>query len=113
MKSHPKAGQVHLRGKKNRLLSCRCCEVNDYRERERKREDLREIREFDPDGDMRPGAAIALAFALLLSACTSPHAPERDGVWTTVPREQVRCERRADGVVCGSVRKIPAQDMGV
>lgn len=37
MKSHTRAGQVKLRGKKGKLLSCRCCAVTDLRVRHAKR----------------------------------------------------------------------------
>lgn len=38
-------GNINLKGKKYRLLSCGCCEAYDMREDVRRREDEKEIRE--------------------------------------------------------------------
>ena len=40
-------GSVNLKGKKEKVLSCRCCTAYDFREREMKRADLKVIRDFD------------------------------------------------------------------
>lgn len=43
MKSHPHAGKFNLKGKKYKLLSCKCCVVQDFRDREKNKEDKKEI----------------------------------------------------------------------
>ena len=40
-----KAGNFNIRGKKSKTLRCRCCEVNNFKERELKREHMKEIKE--------------------------------------------------------------------
>ena len=45
MKSHRVAGWYNLKGKKYRLLSCRCCSVQDFRDKYREKESKKEIRE--------------------------------------------------------------------
>lgn len=40
-----KAGNFNLRGKKYKLLRCRCCEVQNFKDRELKREHIKEIKE--------------------------------------------------------------------
>jgi hypothetical protein len=45
MKSTPQnVGSLNLRGKKTRLLRCGCCIAYNYKERELKREHLKEIK---------------------------------------------------------------------
>lgn len=44
MKSHPHAGSFNLKGKKYKLLSCKCCVAQDFRDRERTKEAKKEIR---------------------------------------------------------------------
>ena len=39
-----KAGNVKMRGKKTRLMSCKCCMMMDFREECRKKEAEEEIR---------------------------------------------------------------------
>lgn len=51
--------------------------------------------------------------AVLLSACTTPHSPARDGVWIVNPTPIVRCEAVAEGVVCRTVRSVAAEDVGI
>lgn len=53
----------------------------------------------------------AISALCLLAGCQ--HVPKRDGVWITVPREMVRCEATAAGVVCGSVRALRVEDVGI
>ena len=43
MKSHPKAGQYKLKGRKEAQLSCKCCIVQDKREEEIRKEIRKEI----------------------------------------------------------------------
>ena len=43
MKSHKRAGQFKLRGKKEKLLSCRCCEVRDLRDELAKKNEKKDI----------------------------------------------------------------------
>jgi len=38
-------GSVNLRGKKYKLLSCGCCEAQNFKDRELKREHLKQIKE--------------------------------------------------------------------
>jgi len=38
VKSHPNAGQFKLKGRKEKMLSCRCCWVLDLREQEQNKE---------------------------------------------------------------------------
>jgi len=45
------AGNAKLRGKKFRLLSCRCCSVENFKHEERVHEKLNEIKEY-PDMDI-------------------------------------------------------------
>ena len=45
MKSHPKAGQYKLKGRKEKLLSCKCCIVQDKREEEIRKEIRKELRQ--------------------------------------------------------------------
>ena len=45
MKSHRHAGQVNLRGKRVKLLSCRCCSVIDLRPKAEAIVARREMRE--------------------------------------------------------------------
>lgn len=55
VKSHIQAGNVNLRGKRERLLLCRCCTVTDLRtqckEREFKREVYDAIKDWVDDED--------------------------------------------------------------
>jgi hypothetical protein len=44
---HIHAGDVNLRGKKHKTMSCGCCECIDYREQERVRELEKEIKDYD------------------------------------------------------------------
>ena len=43
MKSNIQAGQHKLRGKKIRLLKCKCCEIIDFRDKELKKIHDKEI----------------------------------------------------------------------
>lgn len=43
MKSHQNAGRFNLKGKKYKLLSCKCCVVRDFRDREKNKEIKKEI----------------------------------------------------------------------
>jgi hypothetical protein len=43
MKSHAYAGRFNLKGKKYKLLSCKCCVVQDFRYRERIKEAKKEM----------------------------------------------------------------------
>lgn len=45
-KSHLRAGGVNLKGKKYKLLNCRCCECVDLRDKEIKKEHEKEIKEY-------------------------------------------------------------------
>ena len=54
-----------------------------------------------------------LLLALSLSACTFPHDPARSGIWIVKPTPMVRCEATAAGVVCGSVRALRVEDVGI
>jgi hypothetical protein len=38
------AGNINLKGKKSKVLSCNCCEAIDFRERELARQAQKEIR---------------------------------------------------------------------
>lgn len=38
-----KAGNFNLRGKKHKTLRCGCCEVQNFKDRELKREHIKEI----------------------------------------------------------------------
>jgi hypothetical protein len=40
------AGQFDLKGKKYKLLSCKCCVLQNFKERERYREAKKEMREY-------------------------------------------------------------------
>lgn len=42
--NHAKAGNVNLKGKKFKLLSCKCCAVRDLRGKEQSKEMKKEIR---------------------------------------------------------------------
>jgi hypothetical protein len=44
MKSVKGAGSVNLRGKKSLTLRCGCCEAQNFKERELKREHLKQIK---------------------------------------------------------------------
>lgn len=41
MKSHRHAGRVNLRGRKFIMLSCRCCSVEDFREDEIRKDEMK------------------------------------------------------------------------
>ena len=43
MKSHPRAGNANLKGKKYKLLSCKCCVIQDFRDRNRNKQAKKEI----------------------------------------------------------------------
>ena len=43
MKSHPRAGNANLKGKKYKLLSCKCCVIQDFRNRDRNKQAKKEI----------------------------------------------------------------------
>lgn len=45
MKSHPRAGNANLKGKKYKLLSCKCCVIQDFRDRDRNKQAKKEIRD--------------------------------------------------------------------
>ena len=50
------AGQINLKGKKQKLLSCKCCVVRDLREGDIEKQDWKEARrtinnDLDPDLD--------------------------------------------------------------
>lgn len=40
------AGNINLKGKKSKLLLCRCCEAIDFREIEHARRDKKTIRQY-------------------------------------------------------------------
>jgi hypothetical protein len=40
------AGQIDLKGKKYKLLSCKCCVLQNFKVRERNREAKKEMREY-------------------------------------------------------------------
>jgi hypothetical protein len=46
MKSHTHAGNFNLKGKKYKLLSCKCCVVQDFRSKERTKEAKKEIGDY-------------------------------------------------------------------
>ena len=46
MKSHSHAGQFNLKGKKYKLLSCKCCVAQNFKDRERAKEAKKEIGEY-------------------------------------------------------------------
>ena len=48
-KSHRSVGQFNLRGKREMILSCRCCACVDLRETLEKRRIERELRERNED----------------------------------------------------------------
>lgn len=50
MRSHLKAGQFNLRGKRSKLLRCKCCEVVDLKTPYLKRLAIREAKEAANDG---------------------------------------------------------------
>lgn len=58
-------------------------------------------------------APVVLLLVLATTACTTPHEPERDGVWISVPRERVECERTPEGVVCRSYRQKRIEDSAI
>lgn len=39
-------GNVNMKGKKTKVLSCRCCEAIDHREKFKKDLDLKEMRKY-------------------------------------------------------------------
>lgn len=43
-KSNKHAGQINMRGKKYKLLRCRCCECIDFRDKFRDKEHAKEIK---------------------------------------------------------------------
>ena len=43
MKSHPYAGRFNLKGKKYKLLSCKCCVIQDFRDRDRNKQAKKEM----------------------------------------------------------------------
>ena len=43
MKSHPRAGNANLKGKKYKLLSCKCCVIQDFRDRDRNKQAKKEM----------------------------------------------------------------------
>ena len=47
MKSHWKAGQFKLKGKKCKLLNCGCCVIEDFREKVKKKFDNLQIKEYN------------------------------------------------------------------
>jgi hypothetical protein len=49
MKSHLRAGEFNLKGKKEMLLRCRCCTVQDFRNHEVEKQTIKEIRDYDHD----------------------------------------------------------------
>jgi hypothetical protein len=44
VKSLRNAGDFNLRGKKTHLASCKCCTVEDFRDRELEKEHLKEMK---------------------------------------------------------------------
>lgn len=40
------AGNINMKGKKERLMSCRCCVCIDFREDELKKEHMKEIKDW-------------------------------------------------------------------
>jgi hypothetical protein len=44
--THCKAGNVNLKGKKYKLLSCKCCVIQNLRGKERTKEAKKEIGEY-------------------------------------------------------------------
>jgi len=40
------AGQVNLKGKKYKLLSCKCCVIQNFRDKERNKEAKKEMGEY-------------------------------------------------------------------
>lgn len=40
------AGNINMKGKKERLLSCRCCVCVDLRDKELRKEHMKEIQEW-------------------------------------------------------------------
>lgn len=51
MKSHPNAGQFKLKGRKEKLLSCKCCVVLNLREQEYDKESSKEVKEYTYEPD--------------------------------------------------------------
>jgi hypothetical protein len=49
MKSNKHAGQFKLRGKKQILLTCKCCTVENWKEECRKREAEKEINQYSKE----------------------------------------------------------------
>jgi len=43
MKSHPRVGNANLKGKKYKLLSCKCCVIQDFRDRDRNKQAKKEM----------------------------------------------------------------------
>ena len=43
------AGNVNMKGKKYKLMSCRCCVVIDFRERAKKALDKKEMKHYSCD----------------------------------------------------------------
>lgn len=41
------AGNVNMKGKKYRVMRCRCCYCIDYREDELKKEHMKEMKDYD------------------------------------------------------------------
>jgi uncharacterized protein YlbG (UPF0298 family) len=48
-KSNLHAGNFNLRGKKYKLLYCRCCTVQDFRDKLKKKEVIKEMKEVHHD----------------------------------------------------------------
>ena len=46
MKTYINAGSIKLRGKKFKLLSCKCCSCQDLRDEVREKEKNKEIKEW-------------------------------------------------------------------
>lgn len=56
---------------------------------------------------------LASAVCCVLASCTTPHDPAREGIWIVKPTPMVRCQQTPEGVVCGSVRALRAEDVGI
>lgn len=41
------AGNINMKGKKHRMMSCGCCYCIDYREDELKKEHMKQMRDYD------------------------------------------------------------------
>lgn len=59
------------------------------------------------------GRSLTLIACTILAACTTPHDPAREGVWIVKPAPLVRCEQTPEGVVCGSVRAVQVEEVGI